>query len=99
MQVRIKSGKVETTREEYKAIKRLDRGDMVKFLQGIYEAGVEDGKPEIPEEMHVRKGMDIAADAVVKSLEETKGIGEKRREEVIRRFREYSQEGFERAKA
>ena len=35
MQVRIKSGKIVTTREEYKAIKKLDRGDLVKFLQGI----------------------------------------------------------------
>lgn len=96
MQVRIKEGRVAITRKEYGAIKRLDRQYMEKFLQAVYEAGKEDGKPEIPEEMRIRQGMSIAADAVVKALEDTKGIGERRREETVTKFREYSEAGFKR---
>ncbi len=97
--VKIKDGKVITSRDLYRAFKKYDRGQFDTALQNIYDAGVEDGKPDFPEETHIQKGMSISADAVAKALEETKGIGEKRREQITQKFREYSQEAFERISA
>lgn len=96
--VNIKDGKVSTTRDMYKAAKRYDRGQFDTLLQNVYLAGVEDGKPDLPEEAYIQRGMSICSDAAVKALEETKGIGEKRRGQVLQKFREYSQEIYERTK-
>lgn len=96
--VNIKGGKVSTTRDMYKAAKRYDRAQFDTLLQNIYDAGVEDGKPDLPEEAYIQKGMSICSDAAVKALEETKGIGEKRRGQILQKFREYSQGSYERAK-
>lgn len=90
--VKIKDGKTITSRETYKAFKKYDRGQFDQAIQSIYEAGVEDGKPEVSAEEHMKRGVSIASDAVVKSLEETKGIGEKRREQVLQKFQENLEE-------
>lgn len=96
--VTIKDGKVITTRGIYRAFKKYDREQFDTLLQNIYEAGVEDGKPDLPEEAYIQKGMSLATDAAVQALEETKGIGEKRREQITHKFREYSEAAFEKLK-
>lgn len=95
MQIRVKEGRVYITRENYKGIKKYDRRQMEQALQAIYEKGKADGKPEVPEKVRIRQGVTLAADAVVHALEETKGIGEKRREEILQRFRDHANKKME----
>jgi deoxycytidylate deaminase len=98
MQVRIKDGiiSVDYDGKERDRQQKMNRREIEEFLQSIYEEGVKDGKPDTPKEVHIRKGVEIAADAILKALEDTKGIGEKRRESIMDRFRKNADHGIER---
>jgi hypothetical protein len=93
MQVRIKDGKVSVDINE-KDSRKMNRQEIEDFLQWIYDEGINDGKPDTPKEIHIKKGIEIAADALLKALEETKGIGEQRREKIIGLFRKYTDQSI-----
>ena len=61
------------TRVRYKAIKTFDHQQMEQFCTDIYKSGYKDGRESVP-------GIDIKA--VMAAIENTKGIGPKKLEDI-----------------
>lgn len=59
----------EITREMYKSIKKYDRQQFTAFCTDLYGFGFQDGRESVP-------GVDITA--IMKAIENTKGIGQKK---------------------
>ena len=57
------------TRAKYKTIKAFDHRQMEQFCTDIYKSGYQDGRESVP-------GVDI--ENVMKAVENTKGIGQKK---------------------
>ena len=57
------------TRARYKSIKAFDHQQMEQFCTDIYKSGYQDGRESVP-------GVDI--EAIMKAIENTKGIGAKK---------------------
>lgn len=63
----------EITREMYKSIKKYDRQQFTAFCTDLYGYGFQDGRESVP-------GIDIKA--VMAAIENTKGIGPKKLEDI-----------------
>ena len=88
MCIRIKNKKITINREAYKNLKRCDHEQMREALQKVYEEGLKDAEPKESR----GETLAIAKKALLRTLEGTKGIGEKRREEIVQKFRELLEE-------
>lgn len=74
----LRNGVIKITRKEMQEIKKMDHQQMERKLTAVYQIGKEDEKP-IKEKWE---------DAVREAVQGIKGIGEKRREELIERIRD-----------
>lgn len=72
----LRNGVIKITRKEMQEIKKMDHQQMERKLTAVYQIGKEDEKP-IKEKWE---------DAVREAAQGIKGIGEKRREELIERI-------------
>ena len=72
----LRNGVIKITRKEMQEIKKMDHQQMERKLTAVYQIGKEDERP-IEEKWE---------DAVREAVQGIKGIGEKRREELIERI-------------
>ena len=61
-------------REDYKKVKKMDRGQFEGFCKSLYMEGYKDGRNSVP-------GIDISQ--VKEAIAETKGIGESRLQAIM----------------
>lgn len=78
--MKFQKGKAEITRKEMKKIRALDHHQLETTLGHIYDKGYAAGQQE--ESMILAK----ARVAAVRAANETKGIGERRRQELLSNF-------------
>lgn len=72
----LRNGVIKITRKEMQEIKKMDHQQMERKLTAVYQIGKEDEKP-------IEGKWE---DAVREAVQGIKGIGEKRREELIERI-------------
>lgn len=84
------NGKINTTRSEFKNVKKMDHQQLDAFLQRVYEKG--SGLANLEHERGILKGMEISKKEFFNAMQQVKGIGEKRRMEIMELYKKTIEE-------